>query len=77
MSQVISVEPREPSQGFGAPGRTASGHQRNFVLDAMRALAVLLVIAYHVAPASVPAGYLGVDLFFVLSGYLITSSLLR
>ena len=77
MSQVISVEPREPSRGFGAPGRTASGHQRNFVLDAMRAIAVLLVIAYHVAPASVPAGYLGVDLFFVLSGYLITSSLLR
>ena len=39
-------------------------------------MAVALVVAYHVAPAVVPGGFLGVDVFFVLSGFLITSLLL-
>ncbi len=46
-------------------------------LDGVRALAVLLVVAYHVAPPEMPGGYLGVDMFFVLSGFLITAVLLE
>lgn len=42
-------------------------------LDGLRAVAVLSVIAYHLAPGALPGGYLGVDIFFVLSGYLITT----
>ena len=42
-------------------------------IQALRGLAVLLVVLYHVKVGAVTAGYLGVDIFFVISGYLITS----
>lgn len=44
-------------------------------LDGLRAVAVLGVLVYHVRPSLLPGGWLGVDVFFVLSGYLITSLL--
>ncbi|MHB1684854.1 MAG: acyltransferase family protein [Bacilli bacterium] len=44
-------------------------------LDGLRALAVFAVIAYHLNLAWAPGGLLGVDVFFVLSGYLITDLL--
>ncbi|MBS1886754.1 MAG: acyltransferase [Actinobacteria bacterium] len=46
-------------------------------IDAMRAIAVLAVFGYHAGLLWVPGGFLGVDVFFVISGYLITSLLLR
>ena len=45
-------------------------------LDGLRALSVLAVVAYHADVTSLPGGFLGVEVFFVLSGYLITSLLL-
>ena len=44
-------------------------------IDGLRALAVLPVIFYHLSASLVPAGFLGVDVFFVISGYLITGLL--
>jgi len=41
-------------------------------LDAVRAVAILAVLAYHLDLPQMPGGFLGVDVFFVLSGYLIT-----
>ncbi len=46
-------------------------HHRS--LDGLRGLAVAAVVLYHFAPHLIPGGFLGVDVFFVLSGFLITS----
>lgn len=50
--------------------------QRMPGLDGLRAAAVVLVLGYHLFPLWVPAGRVGVDFFFVISGFLITSLLL-
>lgn len=46
-------------------------------LDGIRALAVVAVIVFHLGYQWIPGGFVGVDVFFVLSGYLITGLLLR
>jgi peptidoglycan/LPS O-acetylase OafA/YrhL len=46
-------------------------------IDGMRAVAVGAVIVYHVWGRALPGGFLGVDMFFVISGYVITLSLVR
>ena len=51
-------------------------HSRNDSLDGLRLLAVAAVLAFHFRLPHAGAGFLGVDLFFVLSGFLITSLLL-
>lgn len=44
-------------------------------IDGLRALAVIAVIVNHIQPSCLPSGYLGVDIFFVISGFVITGSL--
>ncbi|GAB3618140.1 acyltransferase family protein [Okibacterium endophyticum] len=68
-----AVEPAPSTSGGGSlpAARRFSG------LDGLRAIAVALVIVYHLFPGTLPGGFLGVDVFFVISGFLITGLLVR
>ena len=59
-------EPREQAHGAYFPH-----------IDGIRALAVLPVLLFHLAPKLCPGGFAGVDVFFVISGYLITGGIVR
>lgn len=55
----------------------AKGHVRITEVDNLRGLAILLVAIYHFFPHFLPLGFLGVDVFFLVSGYLILSKTCR
>ncbi|WP_129793644.1 acyltransferase family protein [Sphingosinicella sp. CPCC 101087] len=52
-------------------------HSKRFDIQFLRGVAVLLVVLFHGFGDAIPRGFLGVDLFFVVSGYLITGMILR
>src|SRR5262252_3160917 len=56
-------------------GRSESGFRPD--VQGLRALAVAMVVIYHLYPSLLPGGFVGVDVFFVISGYLITGHLWR
>ena len=43
-------------------------------IDGLRAIAIAAVVAYHLDPAWLPGGFAGVDMFFVISGFVVSAS---
>lgn len=69
----MSTQPTFPQNTRSGPA--AGGLARIQALDGLRTVSVFAVVFFHLAFPGMAAGYLGVDIFFVLSGYLITSKL--
>ncbi len=63
----------------GRGGAGSAGEHQRFRPDVegLRAVAIVLVVLYHVHAGLAPGGYVGVDVFFVISGFLITGQLVR
>jgi peptidoglycan/LPS O-acetylase OafA/YrhL len=59
-----------------APRRGAANHSYRPDIDGLRAVAILGVVAFHVSPKLLPGGFVGVDIFLVISGFLISGIIL-
>src|SRR5262245_52805531 len=79
MSRVTSappaVAPTAPPLSAPKTGKAARGYLPG--LDGLRAISVIAVLLYHAGLGWIPGGFLGVEVFFVISGYLITMLLMR
>jgi peptidoglycan/LPS O-acetylase OafA/YrhL len=76
VSTAESLDDPLPDRARDEPVLSARSDYRAHI-DGVRALAVVLVILFHLGYSWIPGGFIGVDVFFVLSGYLITGLLLR
>ena len=76
--QAVAPPPvrRPPPDGGPPPTHEAEGYFRTDV-EGLRGLAIALVVAFHAAPTLLPGGFTGVDVFFVISGFVITALLVR
>ena len=55
------------------------GSKQNYIpaLDGLRAISIFLVLVFHLNESYIPGGFIGVDIFFVISGYIISKNILK
>jgi peptidoglycan/LPS O-acetylase OafA/YrhL len=63
--------------GHDAPQHAQPKHLYRSDIDGLRAYAIIPVVMYHAFPSVMPGGFIGVDVFFVISGFLITQILIE
>jgi peptidoglycan/LPS O-acetylase OafA/YrhL len=74
---ITRIHPARPDSTSAAPGATHSHPGFRPDIEGMRAIAVTLVVLSHAGISGLAGGYVGVDVFFVISGFLITTLLLK
>jgi peptidoglycan/LPS O-acetylase OafA/YrhL len=62
---------------FAAVNRQVEGRPYLPGIDGLRAVAVIAVMLFHLWPHALPGGFVGVDIFFVISGYVVTAAMMR
>jgi peptidoglycan/LPS O-acetylase OafA/YrhL len=76
MTSVVLREGDEPPTPDRATRPSATGKERIVALDGLRAVALLIIMGYHFGAGWLRGGFFSLDIFYVLSGYLITGLLL-
>lgn len=75
--RVVPHDQKGPEVSAERVGKPGTSIRFRADVQGIRALAVLLVLVHHLWPHAMPGGYIGVDVFFVVSGYLITALMVR